>query len=200
MSPSGELRNASTDGRHNPVSLDPCAPEGEIQPSSQHPPGEVAGGDPNEKSRNGMSKFTQPERDAMRSYLQRAEVRLSAMDRVATAFISGAGLLVLFPIFFSQAIPGLVEAFTLSHGSLAQTAFLFIPFSFSIGLPLYALYWLLRDLTLFYFVSHSPGYPTDLVNPRFALSGVAFSPDESTKVRREVTLRQYSSDLIRFTL
>src|SRR5277367_1692075 len=47
-----------------------------------------------------MTGFTEQERNAMRAYLQRAEVRLSAMDRVATAFISGAGLLVLFPIFF----------------------------------------------------------------------------------------------------
>ena len=101
----------------------------------------------------------------MRAYLQRAEVRLSAMDRVATAFISGAGLLVLFPIFFSQAIAGLVGTFALSRGSLAQMVLLFIPFSFSIGLPLYALYCLLRDLTLFYFVGHSPGFPTELFIP-----------------------------------
>ena len=147
-----------------------------------------------------MTEFTEPERNAMRAYLQRAEVRLSAMDRVATAFISGAGLLVLFPIFFSQAIPGLVGTFTLSSGSLAQTILLFIPFSFSIGLPLYALYCLLRDLTLFYFVGHSPGFPTDLFNPRFVFSGVAFSPDESPKARKEVTLREYSSDMIQFVL
>jgi len=136
----------------------------------------------------------------MRAYLQRAEVRLSAMDRVATAFISGAGLLVLFPIFFSQAIAGLVGTFALSRGSLAQMVLLFIPFSFSIGLPLYALYCLLRDLTLFYFVGHSPGFPTELFNPRFVFSGVAFSPDESPKVRKEVTLYEYGSDLIDFVL
>jgi hypothetical protein len=147
-----------------------------------------------------MTELTEPERNAMRAYLARAEARLSTMDRVATAFISGAGLLVLFPIFFSQAIPGLVGAFTLSSGSLAQTILLFIPFSFSIGLPLYALYCLLRDLTFFYFVDHSPGFPTDLFNPRFVLSGLAFSPDESPKVRRQVTLYEYSSDLIHFIL
>ena len=147
-----------------------------------------------------MTKFTEPERNAMRAYLQRAEVRLSAMDRVATAFISGAGLLVLFPIFFSQAIPGLAGTFALSNGGLAQTVLLFIPFSLSIGLPLYALYCLLRDLTLFYFVGHSPGFPTDLFNPRFVFSGIAFSPDESPRVRREVTLYEYSSDLIQFML
>jgi hypothetical protein len=147
-----------------------------------------------------MTEFTEPERNAMRAYLQRAEVRLSAMDRVATAFISGAGLLVLFPIFFSQAIPGLVGTFTLSSGSLAQTVLLFIPFALSIGLPLYALYCLLRDLTLFYFVGHTPGFPPDLFNPRFVFSGVAFSPDESAKVRKEVTLYEYSSDLIHFIL
>jgi hypothetical protein len=147
-----------------------------------------------------MTGFTEQERNAMRAYLQRAEVRLSAMDRVATAFISGAGLLVLFPIFFSQAIAGLVGTFALSRGSLAQMVLLFIPFFLSIGLPLYALYCLLRDLTLFYFVGHSPGFPTELFNPRFVFSGVAFSPDESPKVRKEVTLYEYGSDLIDFVL
>jgi hypothetical protein len=162
--------------------------------------GQAVGDNPNVKKPNGMTEFTEPERNAMRAYLQRAEVRLSAMDRVATAFISGAGLLVLFPIFFSQAIPGLAGTFTLSSGSLAQTILLFIPFSFSIGLPLYALYCLLRDLTLFYFVGHSPGFPADLINPRFVFSGIAFSPDESPKVRKAVTLHEYSSDLIQFVL
>jgi hypothetical protein len=147
-----------------------------------------------------MTDFTQSERDAMRAYLSRVEVRLSNMYRVAGTFIGGAGLLVLFPLFFSQAIPGLVGAFGLSNGSLAQTILLFIPFSFSIGLPLYALYCLLRDLFQFYFVGHSPGFPTDLLNPRFALSGIAFSPDESSRVRKEVTLREYSSDLVHFIL
>jgi hypothetical protein len=146
------------------------------------------------------TEFTEAERNAMRAYLQRAEVRLSAMDRVATAFISGAGLLVLFPIFFSQAIPGLAGTFTLSRGGLAETVLLFIPFSFSIGLPLYALYCLLRDLTLFYFVGHSPGFPTALFNPRFVFSGVAFSPDESATIRKAVTLCEYSSDLVQFVL
>jgi len=147
-----------------------------------------------------MNEFTESERNAMRAYLARVEVRLSNMYRVAGTFIGGAGLLVLFPIFFSQAIPGLVGAFGLSNGSLAQSVLLFIPFSFSIGLPLYALYCLLRDLFHFYFVAHSPGFPTDLFNPRFALSGIAFSPDESPRVRKEVTLQEYSSDLIQFIL
>lgn len=34
-----------------------------------------------------------------RAFLQRGEVRLSTMHRVASAFLGGAGLLFLFPLF-----------------------------------------------------------------------------------------------------
>ena len=39
--------------------------------------------------------YTADERAAMRAFLQRCEVRLSTMHRVATALLSGAGILVL---------------------------------------------------------------------------------------------------------
>lgn len=47
-----------------------------------------------------MNGNTDPDaRNAMRAFLQRSEVRLSTMHRIANAFLSGAGLLVLFPVF-----------------------------------------------------------------------------------------------------
>ena len=41
--------------------------------------------------------LTSDERAAMRAFLQRCDVRLSTMHRVATALLSGAGILVLLP-------------------------------------------------------------------------------------------------------
>jgi hypothetical protein len=40
----------------------------------------------------------------LRTYLQRAEVRLSTMHRIAGAFLGGAGLLLLLPAFLREAL------------------------------------------------------------------------------------------------
>jgi hypothetical protein len=45
----------------------------------------------------------------MRSYLQRGEVRLSTMHRVVTAFVSGAALMLLIPVFFKDIISSLIQ-------------------------------------------------------------------------------------------
>lgn len=42
-----------------------------------------------------------------RSYLQRAEVRLSTMHRIASAFLGGAGLTILFPFLFRDTFENL---------------------------------------------------------------------------------------------
>ena len=42
-------------------------------------------------------RFAAPDLAAMRAFLQRCDVRLSTMHRVATALLSGAGILVLLP-------------------------------------------------------------------------------------------------------
>ncbi len=42
------------------------------------------------------------EHAAMRAYLQRAEVRLSTMHRVAGVLLNGAGLLFLFPVLLKM--------------------------------------------------------------------------------------------------
>lgn len=153
-----------------------------------------------------MKNFTTEEREAMRSFLQRVEVRLSTMHRIGSAFLGGAGLLILFPIFFKEVITGLVNIFLSSdNGSLSPLILfakflLLIPFLLSLFIPLYALFLLLRDLVHFYFIGHSPGFPSTLFNPRFVLSGIAFSPDESEDVKREIMIYQYSSQLIHFIL
>ena len=48
--------------------------------------------------------LTADERAAMRAFLQRCDVRLSTMHRVATALLSGAGILVLLPAVERDAV------------------------------------------------------------------------------------------------
>jgi hypothetical protein len=151
------------------------------------------------------NNFDENERNAMRSFLQRVEVRLSTMHRIGSAFLGGAGLLLLFPVFFKEVITGMMTLFMNpmyeSYSLLILSKFLLlIPFILSLFIPLYALYYLLKDIVHFYFVGHTPGFPTTLFNPRFVLSGLAFSSDESKEVKRQVLINQYSSNLIHFVL
>jgi hypothetical protein len=153
------------------------------------------------------------ERNAMRAFLQRTEVRLSTMHRVAVGFISGAGLLFLFPVFFKDAILAIIKEL-LTHAPsippdpsvpsavvIVLTYFLIgYPFLLSLAIPIAALILLLRDIIHFYFVGHPPGFPEELFNPRFGLSAVAFSPDESETVKTRILIHQYGSDLINFVL
>ncbi len=53
---------------------------------------------------NHFKTISANEKIAMRAYLQRCEVRLSTMQRIAGVFLNGAGLLVLLPVFFKDAI------------------------------------------------------------------------------------------------
>lgn len=151
------------------------------------------------------------ERNAMRAFLQRSEVRLSTMHRVAVGFLSGAGLLFLLPIFFKDAIliivrelidyPATMPPEVTSYGAF-MVVFLYsaliYPFVLSVGVPVVALVQLLRDIVRFYFTGHAPGFPETYFNPRFALTGIAFSPDESESIKSKVMIHQYGSDLINF--
>ena len=149
--------------------------------------------------------FTEAERNAMRAYLARAEVRLSTLHRVAVAFISGAGLLVLLPIFFKEEIVVLIRVFldhtmdfsTRLNGSqgiviLALYVCLIYPFVLSLAIPVYAMYLMLKDVIHFYFTIYTPGFPSDLHTPSFALSGIGFSPDESPEAKEQILRYQYS--------
>lgn len=160
--------------------------------------------------------LTEPERNAMRSYLQRAEVRLSTLHRIAIAFISGAGLLLLMPAFFKDEVSVLVRFFldailtelTLPGlttvgliGRLALFGLLIYPFILSLAIPLYALYLLLKDVIHFYFTIYIPGFPERLMTPTFALSGISFSPDESPEAKRRILEYQYRhSSAINFAI
>jgi hypothetical protein len=67
-------------------------------------------------------------------------------------------------------------------------------------LPAVALYLLLEDIVRFYFVGHAPTFSDEFFNPRFALTGVAFSPDESEEVKARVLRHEYGTDLISFVI
>ncbi|MDX2161507.1 MAG: hypothetical protein SF162_09300 [bacterium] len=157
--------------------------------------------------------LTPDERNAMRAYLQRSEVRLSTLHRIAVAFISGAGLLFLFPMFFKDEIVTLIRVF-LAHisepipvdASSAAAVRLFLyacvgyPFLLSFSIPVYSMYILIKDVVHFYFTIYAPGFPHSLITPSFALSGISFSPDESPQVKKRVFESQYKSESINFAI
>jgi len=154
-------------------------------------------------------KFTSEDRNAMRAYLARAEVRLSTMHRVGVGFLSGAGLLILLPIFLNSGVIAIIRSildFTplpllngdQSIGIIVIYLSLFYPFLLSLSLPALALFLLLKDIVRFYFVAAPPGFSDKLFNPRFTLTGVAFSPDESEEVKARALRYQYGTDMIKF--
>jgi hypothetical protein len=158
--------------------------------------------------------LTESERNALRSYLQRAEVRISTQHRIATAFIGGAGLLLLIPIFLRDVIDGELTVFLQLTGNLfpawEQTAGLIatvatlitlgIPLILSLVIPMYGVYLLLKDLVHFYYTLYMPGFDHDLLNPTFALGGIAFSPDESHRAKRQIMKFQYIPEHMDFML
>ncbi len=142
-------------------------------------------------------------RNAMRAYLQRTEVRLSTLHRIAVAFIGGAGLLLLLPTFFKEEVTVLIriilqsllaDAATILDNPLPRLLLygsVLYPFILSLSIPLYALYTLLKDVVHFYYTIYTPGFPERLITPSFALSGVGFSPDESPEAKRRIMAYQY---------
>lgn len=164
---------------------------------------------PNNTSTNGTAEYVplnDAERNAMRAYLQRCEVRLSTLHRIATAFISGAGLLLLIPVFFKDAIDNLLAVLLaqahnqfdpLGLPGLILTGLLYAclmyPLLLSLTIPLYGVYLLLKDIIHFYFTIYTPGFSENLLNPTFALTGVLFSKDESPQGKIDVMRYQYEA-------
>lgn len=150
--------------------------------------------------------FTADERNAMRAYLQRTEVRNSTLHRIAIGFVSGAGLMILIPVFFKEVIDGIIISLLNNIDrvflpnmklvdvvvALGMYAMVIYPLIVSLVIPLYALYLLLQDIVHFYFSVYAPGFSESMVNPTFSLGGLAFSPDESPDAKRAVMRYQYS--------
>ncbi|MFN8375429.1 MAG: hypothetical protein U0694_21445 [Anaerolineae bacterium] len=157
-----------------------------------------------------VQHFSEAERSAMRAYIQRCEVRLGTLHRIATALISGAGLMVLIPVFFKDAVSGLIQTMLRNFLPILGSEGLLIGLGLYISLglvfylllfiPLRALYLLFKDIIDFYFGIHTPGFPESVQNPSFAFTAVAFSPDESPNVKREMLRYQYQQSSIDFLL
>ncbi len=158
--------------------------------------------------------YTDAERNAMRAFLQRCEVRISTQHRIATGFLGGAGLLLLIPIFFRDIVDGILIIVLNTIGnyfstlgqvngwfaSLVLFALLIYPFFLSLAVPLYGVYLLLKDIVHFYYSLYTPGLPETVLNPSFSLNGLMFSPDESLNVKRDVILYQYQGHRSRYLL
>ncbi|MBK8027040.1 MAG: hypothetical protein IPK19_38045 [Chloroflexi bacterium] len=119
----------------------------------------------------------------------------------------------LLPIFLKDGVLSIIRAILdyspaissssgigTTIGTLVIYACLLFPFILSLSIPAGALLLLLKDIVRFYFVGHPPTFPENLFNPRFILTGVAFSPDESEEVKARVLRYQYGTDLIHFVI
>lgn len=140
------------------------------------------------------SSPTADERAAMRAFLQRCEVRLSTMHRVATALLSGAGILVLLPAVERDAVVQVLRALLVgpvrwSRGLLAVAVVL------SIFLSLAVLWLLIIELTRFYFHSnHVIEGDREVFTPRFTLTGLRIPGDELGPATRAAYNGVHSSD------
>lgn len=115
---------------------------------------------------------------AIRAYLQRCEVRLSTVHRIATALLSGAGLVVLFPALAKDSVARIVRAL-LEGPADAPHRLVLVGVVAAAILPIVALWQLLRDLVRFYFAGqHFDDADDKEFVPRFALSGLRPSPTD----------------------
>jgi len=128
------------------------------------------------------------ERAAMRAFLQRCEVRLSTVHRVATALLSGAGLMVLLPAIARDSIVSVIRTLVSGELDLAHVCLLAAMVAL-LALPFAALWLVLRDLTLFYFhAQHVAHDGHDVFTPRFTLTGIRLPSDElGTAARNDLT-------------
>lgn len=122
--------------------------------------------------------LTPDERAAARAFLQRCEVRLSTMHRVATALLSGAGILVLLPAVERDAVLQVLRSLLAGPGSWSR-GLLVLAVAASIVLALSVLLLVVVELTRFYFhsnhVQHEAG---EVFTPRFTLTGLRLPTDE----------------------
>ncbi len=114
----------------------------------------------------------------MRAFLQRSEVRLSTMHRVATALLSGAGILVLLPALERDAVTLVMRAMVAGPISWSR-ALLALAVAVSIALVVVVLWFVLVELTRFYFhANHVESADGSSFTPRFTLTGLRIPIDE----------------------
>ena len=127
-------------------------------------------------------------RAAMRAFLQRSEVRLSTIHRVAQALLGGSALVLLLPLFIRDGFPKLTALLISCYDarqSWVSTSGIAVAAVLSIVLPVAAIFLLVGDLLGFYFTSNTfgalgaeHGRTTPRFNPRFIIPGLGFNDDE----------------------
>jgi hypothetical protein len=135
-------------------------------------------------------------RAAMRAFLQRSEVRLSTLHRVAQGLIGGSALVLLLPLFLRDAFPKMMTvlfaAYDAGQPRLPIVA-LGVAATLVILLPVPAIFLLVGDLLAFYFTSNTFGShatggaaPSRVrFSPRFILPGLGFNNDEVSARSKE---------------
>jgi hypothetical protein len=108
-----------------------------------------------------------------RAFLQRGEVRLSTLHRLAGLLLGGAGLLLLLPALLGQALPQLFTSLGMTWrvdpvatGCLAGVVLL------SFAVPLWGYLLILEDLAGFFFTRRAD-------NPHYVLTGLRLPYDEA---------------------
>lgn len=144
-----------------------------------------------------LPALSSEDRAALRAYLQRSEVRLSTMHRIGGAFLSGAGLLFLIPVFFRDGF-NIVFNEMLENAQGWNLIILVVLLGATAFLPLCAFYLLVRDIIVFYFVPHHFKDGLEHSLPRFALTGIAFSEAESLDVKNVIRQEQMIKDARQF--
>lgn len=135
-------------------------------------------------------------RAAMRSFLQRSEVRLSTIHRVAQALLGGSALVLLLPLFLRDAFPKMMTVLIAGYDA-GQAWFPIVAIGVAatlvILLPIPTIYLLVGDLLAFYFTSNTFGaHPSGphaphrvIFNPRFIIPGLGFNNDELSPLTRD---------------
>lgn len=140
-------------------------------------------------------ELTADEQAAIRAYLQRSEVRLSTVHRVASALLSGAGLMVLLPAVERDAVEGVLRALVTGPFDPAK-ALLTVATVLSLVVPFVALWLVLRDLAQFYFhanhVRHDAG--GEAFTPRFTLTGLLLPLGELSPTAARALDQERASD------
>lgn len=118
------------------------------------------------------SVLSPDEQAAIRAFLQRCEVRLSTLHRVASALLSGAGLMVLLPAVERDAVVDVLRSLLTGRIEAARMLAA-LGVVVMLSLPFTALWMVLRDLIHFYFHSnHLHSEHADLFVPRFTLTSL----------------------------
>ena len=122
--------------------------------------------------------LTEDEKTAIRGFLQRCEVRLSTLHRVATALLSGAGLLILLPAVARDSIVTVIHALLNSPRTFSNVL-LILTMSLEVTLVLVLIWLVMHQLTMFYFhTNHIKSDSNENFVPRFTLTSHRLPLDE----------------------